>query len=67
MPTTARPTFTIDEAAEFLGVSLNRINELVREKTLQMWDLKGKKYFLPGQLDYCKLMLHPKLPAKIER
>lgn len=67
MPGVPKSTFTIEQAAKFLGVSLNRVNELVLERKLQMWESKGKKYFLPGQLDYCKLILQPRLPSKIER
>jgi len=57
-----KATLTINEAAKFLGVSLNRINELVLERKLRMWEHNGKKYFLGGELDFCKLTMRPQLP-----
>jgi len=66
MTLSTQPTFTIEQAAKFLDVSVDRVHELIRDRTLRLWGFKGQSYILGGELDMCKTMMRPLLPAEID-
>lgn len=56
-----RNTYEPEQAAEFLEISMDELEELKQKRALVLRCHRNRKFFLGGELDYIKPTVHKRL------